>query len=80
MEKRKLRKLEKKMKKDGKEVLDLKSGAHIVAPCPHDGKCPLENTGKYCHFVQRLQRTSSQRSYKVPYFCLELSSANIYTF
>jgi ribosomal protein RSM22 (predicted rRNA methylase) len=64
MEKRKLRKLEKKMKKDGKEVLDLKSGAHIVAPCPHDGKCPLENTGKYCHFVQRLQRTSSQRSYK----------------
>ncbi|VYS49993.1 unnamed protein product [Arabidopsis thaliana] len=64
MEKRKLRKLEKKMKKDGKEVLDLKTGAHIVAPCPHDGKCPLENTGKYCHFVQRLQRTSSQRSYK----------------
>ncbi|XP_010430603.1 PREDICTED: methyltransferase-like protein 17, mitochondrial isoform X1 [Camelina sativa] len=66
MEKRKLRKLENKMKKAGadKAVLDLKSGAHIVAPCPHDGKCPLENTGKYCHFVQRLQRTSSQRSYK----------------
>ncbi|XP_010496921.1 PREDICTED: methyltransferase-like protein 17, mitochondrial, partial [Camelina sativa] len=66
MEKRKLRKLENKMKKAGAEkaVLDLKSGAHIVAPCPHDGKCPLENTGNYCHFVQRLQRTSSQRSYK----------------
>ncbi|XP_024005568.1 uncharacterized protein LOC18009908 isoform X2 [Eutrema salsugineum] len=66
MEKRKLSKLEKKTKEDeaGKDVLDLKSGAHIVAPCPHDGKCPLENTGKYCHFVQRLQRTSSQRSYK----------------
>ncbi|CAA7031947.1 unnamed protein product [Microthlaspi erraticum] len=66
MEKRKLRKLEKKMKNDEtvKDVLDLKLGAHIVAPCPHDGKCPLENTAKYCHFVQRLQRTSSQRSYK----------------
>lgn len=33
--------------------------------CPHDGKCPLENTSKYCHFVQRLERTSSQRVYKV---------------
>ncbi|KAL1202758.1 hypothetical protein V5N11_031386 [Cardamine amara subsp. amara] len=66
MEERKLRKLEKKIKKGevGKEVLNLKSGAHIVAPCPHDGKCPLENTGKYCHFVQRLERTMSQRSYK----------------
>ncbi|RID44520.1 hypothetical protein BRARA_I01307 [Brassica rapa] len=62
MENRKLRKKEKA--EAGKEVLDLKSGAHIVAPCPHDGKCPLENTAKYCHFVQRLQRTSSQRSYK----------------
>lgn len=42
----------------------LKSGVFIVAPCPHDGRCPLENTGKYCHFVQRLERTSSQRAYK----------------
>lgn len=33
--------------------------------CPHDGPCPLEKTGKYCHFVQRLERTSSQRAYKV---------------
>ncbi|XP_010533560.1 PREDICTED: uncharacterized protein LOC104809314 isoform X2 [Tarenaya hassleriana] len=66
MEKRKLRKLEKKMKKEpeSKDLLDLKAGAYVVAPCPHDGKCPLENTGKYCHFVQRLQRTSSQRAYK----------------
>ncbi|KAK9145678.1 hypothetical protein Sjap_005581 [Stephania japonica] len=41
-----------------------KSGAFVVAPCPHDGACPLDKTGKYCHFVQRLERTSSQRSYK----------------
>ncbi|KAI3740345.1 hypothetical protein L2E82_30773 [Cichorium intybus] len=39
-------------------------GAHIVAPCPHDGACPLDNTGKYCHLVQRLQRTTSQLAYK----------------
>ncbi|KAK9122201.1 hypothetical protein Syun_019818 [Stephania yunnanensis] len=41
-----------------------KSGAFVVAPCAHDGACPLDKTGKYCHFVQRLERTSSQRSYK----------------
>ncbi|GJN19926.1 hypothetical protein PR202_gb07243 [Eleusine coracana subsp. coracana] len=42
----------------------LKNGAFVVAPCPHDGRCPLENSDKYCHFVQRLERTSSQRAYK----------------
>ncbi|XP_077245654.1 copper ion binding / methyltransferase isoform X2 [Tasmannia lanceolata] len=42
----------------------VKSGAFVVAPCAHDGACPLENSGKYCHFVQRLERTSSQRAYK----------------
>ncbi|KAG8064829.1 hypothetical protein GUJ93_ZPchr0004g38786 [Zizania palustris] len=36
----------------------LKNGAFVVAPCP------LENTYKYCYFVQRLKRTSSQRAYK----------------
>lgn len=66
MERRKLRKM-----KDGKgEALkDLvpqaqKIGAFIVAPCAHDGACPLEKTGTYCHFVQRLERTSTQRAYK----------------
>lgn len=33
--------------------------------CSHDGSCPLVKSGKYCHFVQRLQRTTSQRAYKV---------------
>lgn len=42
----------------------LENGAFVVAPCSHDGRCPLENSGKYCHFVQRLERTSSQRAYK----------------
>ncbi|KAI3422941.1 uncharacterized protein J3R85_011449 [Psidium guajava] len=63
MENRKLRKAA-KLNQDCKDLVDLKSGAFIVAPCPHDGRCPLENTGKYCHFVQRLERTSSQRAYK----------------
>ncbi|XP_058104737.1 uncharacterized protein LOC131248473 isoform X2 [Magnolia sinica] len=45
-------------------VVAHKSGAFVVAPCAHDGACPLEKSEKYCHFVQRLERTSSQRAYK----------------
>ncbi|KAE8708543.1 hypothetical protein F3Y22_tig00110338pilonHSYRG00066 [Hibiscus syriacus] len=48
-------------KEDSKDPIDPRSGAFIVAPCPHDGRCPLEKSGKYCHFVQRLQRTTSQQ-------------------
>lgn len=71
MEKRKCRKIEKsthaapsEMKSIVCQEASLKNGAFVVAPCPHDGRCPLENTDKYCHFVQRLERTSSQRAYK----------------
>lgn len=64
MEKRKCRKR--------KDTLDGASensgcsgdGAFVIAPCPHDGPCPLAKTGKYCHFVQRLERTESQRAFK----------------
>ncbi|XP_070011541.1 uncharacterized protein [Nicotiana sylvestris] len=59
-EKRRSRKLEDASGKECKALMTLKNGAYIVAPCPHDGHCPLDNTGKYCHFVQRLQRTTSQ--------------------
>ncbi|KAG9457604.1 hypothetical protein H6P81_002112 [Aristolochia fimbriata] len=44
--------------------IPLKRGAFVVAPCAHDGLCPLAKSDKYCHFVQRLERTSSQRAYK----------------
>lgn len=30
--------------------------AHVLAPCPHDGACPLEGAATWCHFVQRFQR------------------------
>ncbi|KAL4347613.1 hypothetical protein GQ457_17G022570 [Hibiscus cannabinus] len=63
MERRKCHKAKVK-KEDSKDIIDIRSGAFIVAPCPHDGRCPLEKSGKYCHFVQRLQRTTSQRAYK----------------
>jgi ribosomal protein RSM22 (predicted rRNA methylase) len=33
-------------------------GAHVVAPCPHDGRCPLSGPGAkaWCHFGTRFQR------------------------
>lgn len=31
--------------------------AHVVAPCPHDGTCPMDSTGSWCHFSQRFQRS-----------------------
>ncbi|OAY78496.1 Methyltransferase-like protein 17, mitochondrial [Ananas comosus] len=71
MEKRRSRKIEKSLKNVSGDTTSiavddasLRTGAFVVAPCPHDGRCPLENTSKYCHFVQRLERTSSQRAYK----------------
>ncbi|KIK70481.1 hypothetical protein GYMLUDRAFT_32504 [Collybiopsis luxurians FD-317 M1] len=36
-------------------------GSHVVAPCPHDGECPLHHPGStrlVCGFSQRLQRPS----------------------
>ena len=34
----------------------LESGAHVLAPCPQEGPCPLPD-GDWCHFVCRIQRT-----------------------
>ncbi|CAA2956545.1 37S ribosomal S22, mitochondrial-like isoform X3 [Olea europaea subsp. europaea] len=64
MEKRRSRKLQNAATMASNDLMTRKIGAYIVAPCPHDGACPLQNTDKYCHFVQRLERTSSQRAYK----------------
>ncbi|GLB35731.1 putative mitochondrial small ribosomal subunit Rsm22 [Lyophyllum shimeji] len=42
-------------------------GSHVVAPCPHDGACPLHHPGSsrlVCGFSQRIQRPSFVRKTK----------------
>jgi ribosomal protein RSM22 (predicted rRNA methylase) len=38
-------------------------GAHVAAPCPHDGPCPLQPPD-WCHFTQRLQRSQAHKQIK----------------
>lgn len=40
------------------------AGAHVVAPCPHDGGCPMDGTDSWCHFAQRFRRTVAQKRSK----------------
>jgi len=42
----------------------IASGAEILAPCPHRDACPMATAGDWCHFSQRLQRTSLHRQLK----------------
>ncbi len=30
-------------------------GAHVLAPCAHDGGCPMAGQRTWCHFEQRYQ-------------------------
>jgi ribosomal protein RSM22 (predicted rRNA methylase) len=39
------------------------AGAHVAAPCPHDGSCPLA-APDWCHFTQRLQRSRAHKQMK----------------
>ncbi|HEX4812954.1 MAG TPA: small ribosomal subunit Rsm22 family protein [Nonomuraea sp.] len=39
-------------------------GMTILAPCPHDGRCPIERGHDWCHFSVRLPRTSLHRQVK----------------
>jgi len=41
----------------------IASGAHVVAPCPHDGECPLA-APDWCHFAQRLPRSRAHKEVK----------------
>ena len=41
----------------------IASGAHVAAPCPHDGKCPLAPPD-WCHFTQRLPRSRAHKQIK----------------
>jgi ribosomal protein RSM22 (predicted rRNA methylase) len=42
----------------------LANRANIVAPCPHHSACPMDAAGDWCHFAQRVERTSLHRSLK----------------
>ncbi len=41
----------------------ISAGAHVAAPCPHDGRCPLA-TPDWCHFTQRLRRSRAHKQVK----------------
>lgn len=41
------------------------AGCHIVAPCPHDGACPMAGRKMWCHFNQRFLRTRAQKVTKI---------------
>lgn len=41
----------------------IQLGANLVAPCPHHQKCPMEK-GDWCHFAERLERSSLHRAVK----------------
>jgi ribosomal protein RSM22 (predicted rRNA methylase) len=41
----------------------IASGAHVAAPCPHDGRCPLV-APDWCHFTQRLPRSRAHKQLK----------------
>jgi ribosomal protein RSM22 (predicted rRNA methylase) len=42
----------------------IASAAEILAPCPHKHTCPMAAKGDWCHFSQRLERTSQHRQLK----------------
>ena len=57
------------MPKNYNQMMDLRekllsSGFNLVAPCPHEGKCPLIGTDDWCHFTARVNRTKLHKELK----------------
>lgn len=50
-----------RIKKVRKQLIER--GAHLLAPCPHSKECPLSQND-WCHFSQRVERTSLHRQIK----------------
>jgi ribosomal protein RSM22 (predicted rRNA methylase) len=42
----------------------IAQSARLLAPCPHQGPCPMATGGDWCHFAQRLERTALHRRLK----------------
>lgn len=42
----------------------IASGLTIAAPCPQDGRCPLDGSEDWCHFAVRLARQKKHRDLK----------------
>jgi ribosomal protein RSM22 (predicted rRNA methylase) len=45
----------------------IAAGAHVLAPCPHEGPCPMRAaaaSGDWCHFAVRVPRTRRHRQVK----------------
>ncbi|HMF90137.1 MAG TPA: small ribosomal subunit Rsm22 family protein [Candidatus Angelobacter sp.] len=42
----------------------IAQNANILAPCPHHDACPMAGTRDWCHFAQRLERTTAHRQAK----------------
>ena len=41
----------------------IQMGGHIIAPCPHSKDCPMTE-GDWCHFAERVERSSLHRKVK----------------